>query len=42
MWHKKIKNMLPQQVLTCGTLRGATLPDRTKVPDDQDFPDGWK
>ena len=20
----------------------ATLPDGTKVPDDQDFPDGWK
>ncbi len=30
------------QLLTCRTLRGATLPDGTKVPDDQDFPDGWK
>ena len=28
--------------LTCRTLRGATLPDGTKVPDDQDFPAGWK
>lgn len=30
------------QLASCTTLRGATLPDRTKVPDNQDFPPGWK
>lgn len=31
-----------EQLATCKSLKGATLPDGTKVPDDQDFPLGWK
>jgi uncharacterized protein YjbI with pentapeptide repeats len=31
-----------EQLKPCKTLRSAILPDGTKVPDDQDFPPGWK
>jgi hypothetical protein len=31
-----------EQLTQAYSLRGATLPDGTKVPDDQDFPPGWK
>ncbi len=31
-----------EQLATCNSLRGAILPDGTTVPDDQDFPIGWK
>ncbi len=31
-----------EQLSQATSLRGAILPDGTKVPDDQDFPPGWK
>lgn len=30
------------QLSQCYSLKGAILPDGTKIPDDQDFPPGWK